>query len=411
MLRHLIPLFTALFAAVWPLCGAAADSEALGIEAFSPDAAMNQAAPKAAAEPEPGVQAPVAAEALSKIDLGEALFNDRTLSEPPVQACVDCHSPVAGFANPGGQVLTPGANGRFGPRNAPSVAYAAFIPKLHFIEYSKRWAGGQFWDGRAQSLAEQALGPLFSGHEMNLTAAKLQQRLAAAPYKDTLTAHYGEDIWKDPDAAATAVGDALTEFQLRGIPGRFTSKFDAWRVGRLDLDELEARGAFVFQDRGKCMNCHTVYNGMGDPVYISDFSYHNLGLPRNLQSPFLHIEPLGNPDGVGFVDIGLAASPYLPEAARAGARGKFRTPSLRNVALTAPYMHNGVFKTLREVVEFYNTRDTDPRWGPPEVSETMDTENMGNLQLSERDIDALVAFMQTMTDGYSEEPPTAPSPE
>lgn len=338
----------------------------------------------------------------AKVILGEKIFHDATLSDPAGQSCASCHSPSRAFADPAGAVISPGAAATFGNRNAPSVIYSMYIPPFGFVEYSQKWAGGQFWDGRANTLQEQAEGPFFNPLEMNNTPQGLAQKLASSAYKENLTKTYGADIWKDPTKLVAAAADALAQFQSSDrLAPRFTSKFDVWREKDIPISDQERKGMFVFQDKGKCMNCHPVFGSNG-PILFSDFTYHNIGVPRNPASPFLAMDSSINPDGKNYLDEGAALNPHVPKEQREALRGRFRTPSLRNVALTAPYMHNGVFNTLREVVEFYNTRDTSDRWGKPEVSVNMDTRDTGDLKLTDEEIDALVAFMEMMTDAYKE---------
>lgn len=340
----------------------------------------------------------------AKVSVGKKIFNDATLSEPAGQSCATCHSPERAFADPSGAVISPGAAAKFGNRNSPSLIYATYTPAFGFVEYSQKWAGGQFWDGRANTLQEQAEGPLFNPLEMNNTRAGLVKKLALSDYKQALEHAYGEKIWQDNERVIAAATDALAQFQSSDtLAPRFTSKFDVWMEHDIDLTDQERKGMFVFQDKGKCMNCHPVFGSKG-PILFTDFTYHNIGVPRNPASPFLAMDASVNPAGKAYVDEGAVLNPDLPKEAIEAVRGKFRTPPLRNVALTAPYMHNGVFKTLREVVEFYNTRDVSERWGAPEVAANMDTRDTGNLKLTEEEIDAVVAFMEMMSDGYKRPP-------
>lgn len=336
----------------------------------------------------------------ARVAIGKKVFHDENLSEPKGQSCATCHSPEHAYADPAGAVISPGAAAKFGNRNAPSVIYSMYAPPFGFIEYNQKWAGGQFWDGRVDTLQEQAEGPFFHPLEMNNSREGLAQKLSQSEYKQALSAAYGNEIWQDDNRVIAAAADALAQFQSSDVLApRLTSKFDAWRDEKVEITEQERRGMFVFQDKGMCLNCHPVFGSDG-PILFTDFTYHNIGVPRNPASPFLAMDKNINPAGTDFIDEGMVLNPRVPKEKIDTLRGKFRTPSLRNVALTAPYMHNGVFKTLREVVEFYNTRDVSDRWGPPEVADNMDTRDVGNLKLSEEDIDALVAFMKILTDGY-----------
>lgn len=153
----------------------------------------------------------------------------------------------------------------------------------------------------------------------------------------------------------------------------------------------------LFEDvkKGRCAECHPTGPGpSGEPTLFTDFTYDNLRVPKNAENPYYYLPKSLNPAGTKFVDMGLGSVVKKPEE-----NGKFRVPTLRNIALTAPYMHNGIFKTLRQVVAFYNTRDVGP-WPEPEVSQNVNHEELGNLVLNEREVDDIVAFLHTLTDGY-----------
>jgi len=130
------------------------------------------------------------------------------------------------------------------------------------------------------------------------------------------------------------------------------------------------------------------------PPLFTDFTYDNLGVPRNPELPFYTLEKELNPDGHSWVDRGLGQTLDDPSQ-----DGKFRVPTLRNVALTSPYMHNGYFKTLFQVVSFYNSRDVG-HWSAPEIEKNVNREEMGNLGLSNKEMEDIVAFMETLTDGF-----------
>jgi cytochrome c peroxidase len=157
------------------------------------------------------------------------------------------------------------------------------------------------------------------------------------------------------------------------------------------------RGLALFENekKGRCAECHPSRLGLNhEPPLFTDFTYDNLGVPKNPESPYYYLPKSLNPNGTKFVDLGLGGVVNKPEE-----NGKFRVPSLRNVAVTAPYMHNGIFKTLRQVVVFYNTRDVGP-WPAPEVPQNVNHEELGNLGLTEQEVDDIVAFLSTLTDGY-----------
>ena len=169
----------------------------------------------------------------------------------------------------------------------------------------------------------------------------------------------------------------------------------------------------LFNGAAKCWVCHTTPMGgmtaMGDAmaympdqtILFSDYRYSNLGIPKNPANPFYTLPPELNPDGVNWVDHGLAAVMPGGVAANPELDGLFKTPSLRNVGLTAPYGHNGAFATLKDIVHFYNTRDVPAAgWPEPEVAANVDTVNMGNLGLTDAQENAIVAFLLTLDDGW-----------
>ncbi|MFC1563213.1 cytochrome-c peroxidase, partial [candidate division KSB1 bacterium] len=179
---------------------------------------------------------------------------------------------------------------------------------------------------------------------------------------------------------------------------QFNSKYDLYLEGKVVLTEQEMRGLALFEDekKGNCAACHPSQSGPeGSRPLFTDYTYDNLGVPKNAENPFYYLPKDLNPDGVNFVDLGLGGTVNKPEE-----NGKFKVPSLRNIAKTSPYMHNGLFKTVRQVVVFYNTRDVGP-WQPPEFPMNVNREELGNLGLTEQDVDDIVAFLNTLTDGYN----------
>jgi cytochrome c peroxidase len=331
---------------------------------------------------------PAAAELSAKQALGKQIFFDTNLSEPAGQSCASCHSPSAGFADPNSQLpVSQGViPGRFGTRNSPSAAYAAFFPTF---SAKGNPSGGQFWDGRAADLVEQAKGPFLNPVEMNNPdRATVVEKLRAADYATLFRQVYGANALNEVDTAYDLMADAIADFERSSEVNPFSSKYDHFLAGRVRLTAQEERGRKLFSGAGKCSNCHTVKSSKSAPAMFTDFRFHNIGLPKNREYP-LDLQP------EDVRDLGLGAVLNDPKQ-----NGKFKNPHLRNVALTAPYMHNGVLKTLKEVVHFYNTRDIPGMWPAPEVPETMDGNFMGNLGLSDADEDALVAFMMTLTDGY-----------
>jgi cytochrome c peroxidase len=339
--------------------------------------------------------------------LGEFLYFDTDLSEPGGQSCASCHSPEAGFADPDtdlpvSQGVLP--KNRFGNRNSPSAAYAMFSPIFHFDEEESLWIGGQFWDGRATGevlgdpLADQALGPFVNILEMN-NPNKLVviNEIRRSDYADLFEQVWGEGSLDDVEAAYDQVALSIAAFERTSLFAQFSSKYDYYLAGNDVLTEKELRGLALFEDenKGKCALCHVSQPGSdGSPPLFTDFTYDNLGTPKNPNNPFYDLPPKFNPDGEDFVDYGLGGVLGLPEE-----MGKFKVMTLRNIAITPPYMHNGVFSTLHEVVDFYNTRDLGG-WPPPEVPENVNQDELGNLGLTEAEVDTIVAFLETLTDGY-----------
>ena len=157
-------------------------------------------------------------------------------------------------------------------------------------------------------------------------------------------------------------------------------------------------GLFISELKGNCAACHpSNASPDGTPPLFTDFSYDNLGVPKNPENPFYTSPEDLNPEGYDFVDLGLGATLNDPAE-----NGKFRVPTLRNVAITSPYLHNGVFKTMFQVVSFYKSRDVAP-WPEPEVAENVNHDELGDLGLTNMEMEDIVAFLSTLTDGW--EPP------
>lgn len=334
-----------------------------------------------------------------KAGLGKAMFFDANLSEPRGQSCSTCHAPSHGFADPRGLATSEGAvKGRFAQRNSPTISYAMFSPELYFDKAESHYVGGQFYDGRAKTLEEQASGPLFSPVEMNNPdKATLLKKVAAANYADQLKMLYGADIFADEDKAMAAVADALATFQRSKEVNPFSSKYDAYLLGKVKLTEEEALGLKLFEDekKGNCAACHPSKVVDGKLPLFTDFTYDNLGLGKNLDNPFRKMKNKFNPDGAGVIDLGLGKT--VKDSAH---NGKFKVPTLRNVAVTAPYMHNGLLTSVHQTIEFYNTRDIPGKWSAAEVTENINADELGNLGLNEDEVHAIEAFMKTLTDGY-----------
>lgn len=336
-----------------------------------------------------------------KQQLGRKLFFDTNLSEPVGQACSTCHEPERGFANP--EDILPVSRGahrdRFGNRNDLPAAYAAFSPDFHYDEAEGLYVGGQFWDGRAVDLVEQAKGPFVNLLEMaNPNEKAVVDKVRESDYAKLFTDVFGPDAFADPNGAYEMIAEAIAAFEQSSEVNPFSSKYDLYLAGKIELTEQELRGLDLFEneEKGNCADCHPSQPDDDSAVgpLFTDFTYDNLGVPKNPENPFYYLPKEFNPDGVKFVDLGLGG-----ELDKRSEDGKFKVPSLRNIAKTGPYLHNGIFKNLRQVVVFYNTRDIGP-WPEPEVAANVNAEELGDLGLTEQEVDDIVAFLHTLSDGY-----------
>lgn len=355
----------------------------------------------------------LAADLSSKEKLGEALFSDTALSANRTQSCADCHNPDFGFADPrtggAGGAASVGDNGKsVGDRNAPTAAYAAFTPAFH-IKADGKAVGGQFWDGRAATLKDQAGGPPLNPAEMGLTSKEqARERLAENPdYARAFVALYGAGVLDDAGRAYDAMTDSIAAFENTDRFAPFDSKYDRYLRGQYKMTPEEDLGMTLFFSTQftNCNQCHKLKAmPAAEGEMFTNYEHHNIGVPAN---PALR-DASGKP---GFADRGLHDN---PAAAKPTYEGKFKTPTLRNVAVTGPYMHNGVFKDLETVVRFYdhyNNRtekaainpETGKPWGAPEVAANLSTKELESAPaLDTRRVKALVAFMKTLTDARYE---------
>ncbi|MBI3520674.1 MAG: c-type cytochrome [Bacteroidetes bacterium] len=338
----------------------------------------------------------VVVEQNDKIKLGKRIFFDKGLSNPIGQSCSSCHSPETGFSDLNHNIISEGAvDGLYGNRNAPNVSYAMFSMPLHFDYEDSTYVGGFFHDGRVNSLQEQATKPLFNPLEMNIeSVSMLISKVRSADYFSLYKEVYGEIT--DEDKALKNIADAIAAYEQSSEVNPFTSKFDYYLKGQASLTAQELRGMKIFTDtlKGKCANCHIIEpDEETGKVLFTDFTYDNIGLPKNTNNPYYTMAPNYNPMGASYIDYGLGA--FLNNSSF---NGQFKVPSLRNVAISAPYFHNGVFNTLEETVRFYNSRDS--LFPNPEVPANVNREELGKLKLSAQEEKDLVAFLKTLTDGY-----------
>jgi cytochrome c peroxidase len=315
----------------------------------------------------------------------------------------------------------------FGERNTPTLLYSFYSPDFGFSTENEGPTtqigpnGGFFWDGRADFLADQASGPFLGSHEMNNPSREaVVAKVRDGAYADQMRQVFGADVFADDARAYQRIVSAIATYEQSPRFRPFTSRFDDFLRGREQLTEQEARGFALFQDpqKGNCINCHAGRAGSHNPQdwLFTNFGFENLGVPRNRAIP-------ANSDPSHF-DLGLCARGDLAQHAPAGSDvsqycGFFKTPTLRNVAITAPYMHNGYFTDLREAVRFYATRDTDAaHWYPRAADGTvqryddvppryqanvnsevpMDRHPGETPRLTDSEIDDIVAFLRTLTD-------------
>jgi cytochrome c peroxidase len=372
--------------------------------------------------------------------VGRMIFFDVRLSANQNQSCASCHDPTSGWTGPISAINAAGAvyegsiAGRFGNRKPPSSAYATLSPVFHFAVDKKDalFVGGNFWDGRATGqhlgnpAADQALGPFLNPLEQALaTPGDVVSRICAGPYGSQFIAIWGADICEPARTleAFDAVGRSVAAFEGSRESNAFTSKFDLAEAGQARFTPDEQLGLALFKGKAKCSACHTLDGGPSGEALFTDFTFDNIGVPKNPDNPFYGMAEF-NPAGAAWLDPGLGG--FLetrPEfqALAAANLGKQKVPTLRNVDLrpssdfVKAYGHNGYFKTLAGIVHFYNTRDVKPTcpgpfteaqalaaacWPAPEIATNVNRDELGNLHLTGRQEQAIVAFLRTLSDGY-----------
>jgi cytochrome c peroxidase len=420
---------------------------------------------------------------------GKAIFFDTSLSASGKQACGTCHVPSLAYTGDsatdhGLPVPLGGAKmDQTGFRNAPSLRYASFTPPFSLANGP---VGGFFRDGRASSLAIQAQQPFITPFEMaNANAAEVVTRLeASSATLAAFVAAYGESALADPDTALRDVGLALAAYETEDPSFHpFSSKFDYYLAGQAEMTTQELAGLNLFNDptKGHCVACHPSYpQGYNSHALFTDYTYDNIGIPRNWAIPANTPNSASPIDGArlstvptpvdvpadaeyAYYDLGLCG-PFDPSPSDPNARpdlrattslcGLFKVPTLRNIAITAPYFHNGVFDNLHKVVEWYVTRDVNndtgnnpnpvaagPGGNPyeavgtfylaangtPDLYEYNDLPvdydanvNVGEIPytpptfgggqaptLTATEIDQVVAFLCTLTDGFDPKNPSA----
>lgn len=367
--------------------------------------------------------------------LGKLLFFDQALSAQGNQSCASCHDPKAGWVggddaiNRAGGVYEASVPGRFGNRKPPSTAYATPAPRFRLADAVKgEFVGGNFWDGRATgeklglAAADQAQGPFLNPLEQALPDAKaLVAKVCDGSHGALFREVWGGKACDDVEQAYGFIGLAIAAYEDSREVNQYSSKYDAFLAGRTPLTPEERQGLQLFETKGKCAVCHPHKRDlMGQPPVFTDWGYDNIGVPANPANPF-YTNSAANPKGKTWVDEGLGG--FLAETAQwkqyaQQSLGKHRTPTLRNVdlrpsaGLVKCYGHNGYFKSLKEVVHFYNTRGTLPAcsaagqkqgvdcWPKPEVEANLNTTDLGALGLTDAEENAIVAFLKTLSDGF-----------
>ncbi|AYJ80479.1 methylamine utilization protein MauG [Aliarcobacter cryaerophilus ATCC 43158] len=343
---------------------------------------------------------------ISKEDLGKALFFDVNLSKNRTQSCATCHNPEAGFIDDRDNGVSKMASlgddlKSLGDRQAPTASYAKFSPDFHFNENKKIYTGGQFWDGRESSLEGQAGGPPLNPIEMGMESKKdVVDRLKENSfYVESFKSLFGKDIFNHDENVYLAMTKAIASFERTDEFSPFDSKYDRYLKGEYDLTPLEDLGMSIFfsNNNNSCASCHVLKGEGKTGETFTNYEFHNIGVPENKE--------LRAKNGIKEKDLGLAANPNIK--IKDENLGKYKTPTLRNVAVTAPYMHNGVFKDLRTIVEFYDKYNNKERtlnpetkkpWDEPEFKDTISLKELKANAQNDRKIDALVAFMKLLTD-------------
>jgi cytochrome c peroxidase len=365
--------------------------------------------------------------------LGRALFADPSLSASGRMACASCHDPRYAFGPSNALAVQLGGKDLRQPglRAVPSLKYLQADPQFteHYFESDDEGddsidngpTGGLTWDGRVDRSRDQARIPLLSPFEMaNADAAAVVEKVRSGSSADAVRNIAGAGVFDDAGKAFAAVTEALEVYQQNFrefYP--YSSKYDAYLAGNAALTAAEARGLSLFNDpeKGNCGNCHRSARGRdGTPPQFTDYGLIALGVPRN---PDISANADAN-----FFDLGACGPLRTDLAARSEYCGRFLTPTLRNVALRQAFFHNGKIHSLREAIAFYVERDTDAgKWYPSDANGRVqkfddlpaayrDNINMeppfggrpgDPPKLSSNEIDDMIAFLKTLTDGYKPE--------
>ena len=309
----------------------------------------------------------------AKVDLGRRLYFDKRLSADGTVSCATCHDPQRGFAD--GRPVAVGIKNQSGARNSPTVLYAGFNEV-------------QFWDGRAASLEEQAKQPLINPVEMGQPS---HDAVAAAvnalpDYHDGFNAAFGS-----PAVNIDRIADAIASFER--TLAAFTSPFDRFLAGdKQAISDAAKRGFELFQGKARCVSCHEFNKSF---PYFTDNKFHNIGVAMKGNFEQLARAAQAKAGRGTEAEAALAHQPGVEGLGRWIVTrqpkdiGAFKTSGLRNIAVTAPYMHDGSLKTLDEVMDFYN------KGGEPNPN--LDG-GIRPLNLTKDEISDVIAWMQTLTD-------------
>jgi len=363
----------------------------------------------------------------NEVELGRLLFHDVNLSRNRTQSCATCHDPQHAFIDSRDNeaqrlgVSLGDDNISIGFRNAPTISYAKFSPTFSALpDYAPKddngFIGGQFLDGRAADLAAQAGGPPLNPVEMNMPdkASVVSRIKENSMYVAAFKKFYGEDVFNNIDKAYLSMTKAIAEFEKTEQFAPFDSKWDRYLRGEYELSFMESvgKGVFFSPNNSSCVNCHMINDdkaGIRNPRQtFTNYKYFNIGVPEN-EALIEAIKQKGlHPEFIANKDRGLFDNPQVNDERL---KGKFKVPTLRNVAVTAPYMHNGVFKELRTVLEFYDFRgtpngresrkinpETGKEWGETPFPSTIDHGKLAMQKLDDGSIDALECFLRTLTD-------------
>ena len=351
----------------------------------------------------------------SKEKLGKSLFFDKSLSLTRNTSCATCHNPEHGFIDARHTLagsnhvvegaLSVGDDGvSLGGRNTPTASYAMFSPTFD----ADSLTGGQFHDGRAATLKDQAMGPPLDAAEMQMPdkASVLERIKENGDYVSAFKKLFSQNIFEDINASYAAMGEVIAKFEKTDEFAPFDSKYDRYVRGEYTLTRKEENGMALFfsNDNTNCKSCHQLKNTIEvEGETFSNYEYHNIGTPKNLQA--LQARFANGQAELNATDHGLLSQETITDTAQ---DAKIKVPTLRNIAITGPYMNNGVFKELMTVLKFYdhmgggnrrvNNPETDQPWGEPDVKATINHKDLAMPALTDEKLEAIEAFLKLLTD-------------